>query len=200
MSSFGCAVGWLLNLARPVLRTRLFAVTLAASLAFAASGGFALQGGPASAASGHVHLTARDEPVREVLVRLGEMAHLNLAIGNEVSGTVSVSLTDVTAEDALHAVCSQAHLRCVRDGRTVIVSQQTSAVFPLQLTTSVRAKNVVRGLFPRLAVSEGSGNTLIVTGSDNDVQAARAVVQGLDVRDPTQPPTEALSLRTQSAS
>jgi type II secretory pathway component GspD/PulD (secretin) len=180
-------------------RTRLLGVALAAAVAFSAAGGFAIQGGPALAAPALVRLVARDEPIRDVLVRLGELSHLNISVADDVRGNVTVSLHDLTPDDALHAVCVQARLRCVRDGRTVVVSGQTSAVIPLTVVPAARASHVVHSLFPRLGVSEGAGNTLVVTGPDADIQAARTVVQALDVRDPTKPMTEALSLRTQPA-
>lgn len=180
-------------------RTRLLGVALAATVAFSAAGGFAVQAGPALAASALVRLVARDEPIRDVLVRLGEQTHLNISVADDVRGNVTVSLHDVTPDDALHAICVQARLRCVRDGRTVVVSGQTSAVIPLTVVPAARASHVVHSLFPRLGVSAGAGNTLVVTGPDADIQAARGVVQALDVRDPTKPMTEALSLRTQPA-
>jgi type II secretory pathway component GspD/PulD (secretin) len=117
-----------------------------------------------------------------------------------VHGAVTLSLNDATPDEALQAVCTQARLRCVRDGRTVVVSAQSSAVVPLTLVPAARAERVLRGLFPRLSVAEGgSGNTLVLEGPDGDIQAARAVVQGLDVRDPTKASTEAITLRSQPA-
>lgn len=162
----------------------------------------ALASAQGSAAPGPstVRLVARDEPVRDVLLRLGAMAHLNLTIGEDVHGTVNLSLSDATPDEALHAVCSQLRLRCTRSGRTVLVSMQNTAVLPLTLVPAERAAHVIRSLFPHLTVTEGgSGNTLIVSGSDADITAARVVVQGLDVRDPRKPVTEALTLRAQPA-
>jgi type II secretory pathway component GspD/PulD (secretin) len=71
----------------------------------------------------------------------------------------------------------------------------------MTMVPAARAAKVLRQLFPRLSVGEGgSNNTLVLVGSDSDIAAARTVVQGLDVRDPTKPATEAVILRTQSAS
>jgi type II secretory pathway component GspD/PulD (secretin) len=156
--------------------------------------------GTAAPAPSTIRLVARDEPVRDVFLRLGAMAHLNITIGDDVHGNVNLSLSDATPDEALHAVCSQLRLRCTRNGRTVLVSMQNTAVLSLTLVPAARAGRVVRGLFPHLTVTEGgSGNTLIVSGSDADIAAARGVVQGLDVRDPRKPTTEALTLRAQPA-
>ena len=147
-----------------------------------------------------INLTARDEPVRDVLMRLGETARLNITVAPDVQGKVSVALHGATPGEALDAICGQLRLRCARQGRSVLVTVQNSAVVPLSLIPASRAAKVLRGIFPRLAVSEaGSGNTLVLAGSDADIQAAKAVVLGLDVRDPRKPATEAITLHTQPA-
>jgi hypothetical protein len=61
----------------PLLRRRAGSLALALLIALGASGGLAVQGGPAVAATARIHLVARAEPVRDVLIRLGETAHLN---------------------------------------------------------------------------------------------------------------------------
>lgn len=180
-------------------RVRAGGVALALAVVLAGSGSLAAQT-PARGAPPRVHLVARDEPVREVFLRLAEQAHLNVTLADDVRGNVSLTVSDATPDEALHAVCSQLRLRCARDGRTVVVSGRSSAVVPLAVVPAGRAARVLRGLFPRLSVSEGgSGNTLVLAGGDADIQAARAVVQGLDVRDPRAPTTEAVSLRSQPA-
>ncbi|MDB5042274.1 MAG: hypothetical protein JWN27_3000 [Candidatus Eremiobacteraeota bacterium] len=201
MGVFRAGIVWLLGFSRaPLLRRRAGSLALALLIALGASGVLAIQGGPAVAATARIHLVARAEPVRDVLIRLGETAHLNVTVGDEVHGAVTLSLSDATPDEALHAVCAQARLRCVRDGRTVVVSMRSSAVVPLTVVPAPRAARVLRGLFPHLSVAEGgSGNTLVLEGTDADIQAARAVVQGLDVRDPTKASTEALTLRSQPA-
>ncbi|MDB5092981.1 MAG: hypothetical protein JWO85_1082 [Candidatus Eremiobacteraeota bacterium] len=201
MGVFRAGIVWLLGFSRaPLLRRQAGSLALALLIALGASGGLAVQSGPAVAATARIHLVARAEPVRDVLIRLGETARLNVSVGDEVHGAVTLSLSDATPDEALHAVCAQARLRCVRDGRTVVVSMRSSAVVPLTILPATRAARVLRGLFPHLSVAEGgSGNTLVLEGADGDIQAARAVVQGLDVRDPTKAATEALTLRSQPA-
>jgi type II secretory pathway component GspD/PulD (secretin) len=180
-------------------RARAAGAALALTAAFVGSAGLAAQA-PAHGAP-RVHLVARDEPVRDVFLRLGEQAHLNVSLADDVRGTVSLTVSDATPEEALHALCAQARLRCARDGRTVLVSGRGSAVVPLAVVPAGRAAHMLRGLFPHLSVREsGAGNTLVLAGSEADIQAARVVVAGLDVRDPRAPTTEAVGLRSQSAS
>ena len=172
-------------------------IALAATLGV--SGVFAAPAAPAAPAK-RILLNAHDEPVRDVLLRIGELAHLNVTIADDVRGNVNLSLHDVTAAEAVHAVCIQLALRCVRDGRTVAVYSQSSVVVPLAIVRAGRAAEMVRQLFPRLAVRvDAPANALVLAGAQNDIQAARTVIGGLDVRDATKPTTEAVALRTQSA-
>ena len=152
-------------------------------------------------ARGPVTLDAHDEQVREVLLRVGDLAHLNVSIGDDVRGNVNLALHGATADDAFRAICSQLRLRCVREGRTLIVRTASAAVVALAVVPAARAANVLHALYPRLTVRVDAGaNALVLDGSDSELQAAKAVIQGLDVRDATKPATEALTLRSQNAS
>ena len=150
--------------------------------------------------SKRIQLAAHDESVRDVLLRLGDLAHLNVTMADDVRGNVNLSLHDATPGEAVHAVCAQLQLRCARDGRTLMVFMQSSLVVPLAVIPSRRAVQVVRNIFPRLTVREDNGaNALVLIGPPSDIQNARAVIQGLDVRDATKPATEGITLRAQQA-
>ena len=184
--------------------TRPHARWCAALLAFVLAIGCVASVGLAQPAAQHpairLRLVAHEEPVRDVFMRLSDLAHLSITIAEDVHGTVDLSLHDATPGQALHAICSQLRLHCVSDGHTVLVSTQSAAVVPLSIVPAARAAKVLRGLFPRLTVAEaGSGNALILAGAESDIAGARSVVQGLDVRDPTKPVTETLTIRSQPA-
>jgi type II secretory pathway component GspD/PulD (secretin) len=148
-----------------------------------------------------IQLVAHDESVRDVLLRLGDLGHLSITVADDVKGIVNLTLHDVTPDEAVHAVCGQLRLRCVRDGRTVAVSTDSSAVVPLAIVPAARAAQVVRSLYPRLAVrTDPQSNAIVLAGSAADIQGARAIIQGLDVRDASKPSTEAITLRTPTAS
>jgi type II secretory pathway component GspD/PulD (secretin) len=166
----------------------------------AAPAGRALPGTPAGAPK-HIQLVAHDESVRDVLLRLGDLGHLSITIAEDVKGTVNLTLHDVTPDEALHAVCSQLRLRCAREGRTVAVSTESSTVVPLAIVPAARAAQVVRSLYPRLSVrTDAQSNAIVLAGSATDILGARTIIQGLDVRDASKPTTEAITLRTQTAS
>lgn len=147
-----------------------------------------------------ITLVARDEPVRDVLLRLSNAAHVGVTIADDVRGNVTLSLHDVPEEAAVRAVCGQLQLRCIRDGRTVMVYAQSSVVVPLAVVSGRRAAQVVRQLFPRLALRvDEAANALVLLGPQSDIQSARAVIQGIDVRNATKPVTEGIMLRSQPA-
>jgi len=179
-------------------RARAAVAALALAASFAASGVVAVPA-PAPAAK-RVQLVAKDEPVRDVLLRLGEQAHLNVSVAPEVTGNVSLSLHDVTPDEAVRAVCLQLRLRCVRDGRTVEVSTEATQVVPLAIVPAARAAQVLRATYPRVGVRvDAAANALVLSGSGADVVAARTMLTSLDVRDATKPTSEALTLRTPTA-
>ncbi|MEA2664771.1 MAG: hypothetical protein QOI11_1715, partial [Candidatus Eremiobacteraeota bacterium] len=64
-------------------RVRAAGVALALAVVFVGSGSLAAPA-PARSAPGRVHLVARDEPVRDVFLRLGEQAHLNVTLADDV--------------------------------------------------------------------------------------------------------------------
>ncbi len=176
-------------------RARISVAALALAASFVASGAVAAPPAPR-----HLQLTAHDEPVRDVLLRLGDQAHLNVSVADDVHGNVNISMHDVTADEALHAICSQLRLRCVRDGRTVAVTVESSAVVPLAIVPAARAARTLHALYPRLTVSaDAAANAIVMAGSAIDIQGARAILQGIDVRDATKPTTEAITLHTQTA-
>jgi type II secretory pathway component GspD/PulD (secretin) len=157
--------------------------------------------GSGGSARGPITLDAHDQPVRDVLLRVGELAHLNVSIGEDVRGNVNLILREATADDAFRAICSQLRLRCTREGRTMSVRGSSAAIVSLAIVPAQRAASVLRTLYPRLTVRvDPSANTLAIEGSDADLQAARAVIQGLDVRDVSKPTSEALTLHGQNAS
>ena len=153
-----------------------------------------------------VTLHAQNEPVRAVLMRLARETGANMSVGDDVSGYVTIELHGVALAQALRAVLEPlgAGYR-VRDGVYVIEpvkgAVQAAAtgpvVIPLALVTAKRAAAMVRPLFPQASVREDDrANALIVVAEPVDVQAIRAVLQGIDVRDPSVAATEALPLRT----
>jgi len=146
-----------------------------------------------------VRLVARDEPVRDVLLRLGAMAHLNLTIGE-----------DVHAPSTSRSATRRPTKRCMPSARSFDCAARAAAARSwcrCRTRPSCRSPGTGRTRRARhpqplshLTVTEGgSGNTLIVSGSDADNHGRTRGRAGLDVRDPRKPVTEALTLRAQPA-
>ena len=71
-----------------------------------------------------------------------------------------------------------------------------AAVIQVTVIPAARAAAVVRGLFPNVSVRVDShANAIVIYGSPDDVQAARSVVSGIDVRNPSTPAVDVIQLR-----
>ena len=156
-----------------------------------------------------ISVHARNEPVREVLVRVARQSGIGVAIGDGVTGYVTVELHQVTLAQALHAIVDPvgATFR-LRDG--VYDVERTSAaaspagtspvVLPLTVIPAKRAAATLRPLFPSVSIAADTrANALVVVGPANDVQAMRTVLQGIDVRDAAAPVTDAYTVHGPTA-
>jgi type II secretory pathway component GspD/PulD (secretin) len=74
------------------------------------------------------------------------------------------------------------------------------AVLGVQVISAGRAASVLRALYPhaKIAVDPGA-NALVVVAPADDVAAMRVVLQGIDVRNPTKPVSDAVQLHNASA-
>ena len=154
--------------------------------------------------------TAQNEPVRAVLMRLAREMRASITVADGVSGYVNVELHNATLPQALRAILEPlgATFR-LRDGVYAIEASPSSTrspnnagpvAIPLTLTTASRAAALLRSLFPGVSLREDiRANALVIVASPADIQAVRTVLQGIDVRDPTLPATEAVALRTMRA-
>ncbi len=163
---------------------------------------------PAPAAS-RASLHVRGVAVGAVLARLAKLYGAVIAISPELRGRVSVGFDGLTLDEALGAVLGPLGAVWTRSHRLVVVTPGNArlrpsptpspfppAVLALQVVRAARAAAVLRGLYPhaRIAV-DGAANALVVMAPPDDLAGMRAVVQGIDVRDPTRPVPEAVQLR-----
>jgi type II secretory pathway component GspD/PulD (secretin) len=155
-----------------------------------------------------VSLRAHNEPVQEVLLRLARESGASISVGQGVSGYVTVSLHGVTLPQALAAIVTPLGDTFRVRGGVYDVEAGTAAgppqaagmapsVMPVTVVPVHRAAAQIRALFPQASVREDArSNALLVVAPPADVQAMRAVLQGIDVRNPTTPVTEAIGTRT----
>ncbi len=158
-----------------------------------------------------ISLQARNEPVQAVLLRLARESGASITVGQAVSGYVTVSLHGVTLPQALSSRPRSARRDVPRARRRLRrrarpdpsrrhrrgAAGVTPTVLPVTVVPVHRAATQLRALFPQASVREDArSNALLVIASPADVQAMRTVLQGIDVRNPTTPITEALATQT----
>ncbi len=187
---------------------RLFAVLALLALVTSGLGSRPLSAAP-QVASARASLHVSHAPVRDVLARVARLYGASIAVAPDVRGRVSVTLDRRTLDEALRAILAPLGATWSRANRVVVVTlaepprpgpsetPYAPAVLPLQIIGAARAANVLRGLYPRDRIAvDSSANALVVVAPPEDVTAMRAVVEGIDVRDPARPVSEVVQLRS----
>ncbi len=153
-------------------------------------------------------MRASNEPVRSVLLRLARESGASIAVSDGVVGYVTVELHNVTLAQALHAILGRVGATYHLEGGVYAVERGAAhaegtanapepAVLPLTVVSAKRAAALLMPLFPEASIrADERSNVVMVIAPAADVQAMRSVLQGVDVRNPTQPTTEAIALRS----
>jgi type II secretory pathway component GspD/PulD (secretin) len=94
----------------------------------------------AGGADGLVSLNCKNSDVRDVLRGLGEQAGVNLIVDPSVSGTLTMTLSDVSFETALSVVCETAKLTYVKEGSVYRVVRKKHHIQFEQNLLSVEAQ------------------------------------------------------------
>lgn len=189
----------------------MLAVLVMAGAAFAPSVPASSAAQITATASG-ISIVAENEPLREVLLALGKQTGANIAVGSDVQGRVTVTLHNVTLDEALAALTGQLGYAYHRSHGVVYVGAPTVAhanaqpsptpgMAPAVLSVTVisvdRAAAVLQHLYPHAQISvDHTANAVIVVAKPEDVQAMRGVLQGIDVQNPTRATTEVIQLHT----
>jgi type II secretory pathway component GspD/PulD (secretin) len=95
---------------------------------------------PISGADGLVSLNCKNSDVRDILRGLGEQAGVNLIVDPSVSGTLTMTLTEVSFETALGVVCEAAKLTYAKEGPVYRVVRKSYSVHYEQNLLSVEAQ------------------------------------------------------------
>lgn len=103
----------------------------------------ALLPGMALAESDGITLVVRDTEIREVFEMLSRTEGLSIALGDEISGKVSISLFDVTPQEAVYAIAQAAGYAVDRrQGTYLIVDFESVGQDSANGTTAVRSFKV----------------------------------------------------------
>jgi len=156
-------------------------------------------------------IEADNEPLRQVLIQLGNRIGANIVIAGEVHGVVTVTLHNVTLDEALAALTGQLGYTYHRSNRVIYVgapqpravaqASATPGIVPAVLPVTVISVNlaaaILQRLYPHAQISVNhEANAVIVVAKADDVAAMRTVQQGIDVQNPTRPTTEVIQLHT----
>jgi type II secretory pathway component GspD/PulD (secretin) len=141
-------------------------------------------------------LDFNDAPVLGVIQLLGQKANINVVMAgdssNEQNKRISLSLSRVTAEDALERVLRTSGLAYERKNGTLLISfssqLQDEASFPgdtaamqLHYIPAPKAVELLGKIWPSLkACTGGSENVLILVGKSSLLAEARQLVTAID--------------------
>jgi type II secretory pathway component GspD/PulD (secretin) len=185
----------------------LLALASALSVSTAAAASRQETGPKASLVTVH----ADNEPIRQLLLRIGMQAGLSIVIEGNIAGRASANLVGVPADEALSAVLRPLGLTYERDGRIVLVhpvgpTPETSAtplapaVLNVSIISAQRAATILSRLYPRDHVTvDKAANALIVVGPPDDVTAMRTVLNGIDVKNPQSVGVDAVQVKIAKA-
>jgi type II secretory pathway component GspD/PulD (secretin) len=136
--------------------------------------------------------------INDVLKALALQTHSNIVSGTDVKGSVTVSLTHVTLEEALELITKLSGYLYAKVGRTYVIGSpasiatltagSTSTVPPATavVTFSYSDPNAllttIKDRYPNVKISAGrvngtlGGGVLVITGPESDVEAAKQLV------------------------
>ena len=137
--------------------------------------------------------------INDVLKALAMQTHTNIVSGNDVKGPITVSLAHVTLEEALDMITRLSGYQYAKVGRTYLVGTPAAiqaltaagtaqeppvtAVISFTYADPASLTDAIKQLLPNVRTTPGKsagtqtgGGVLIVTGTPDDVEAARRLV------------------------
>jgi len=137
--------------------------------------------------------------INDVLKALAMQTHTNIVSGNDVKGPITVSLAHVSLEEALDLITRLSGYQYAKVGRTYLVgtpaaiqaltaagtaqSPPVTAVISFTYADPASLVEALKQLLPNLkatpgksAGAQGGGGVLVLTGTPEDVEAARRLV------------------------
>lgn len=187
--------------------TRLLSLLATAIAVFMIVSAADSAGASAPVSSRSISAIYRDVPIRTALIDVGSRAGVSIVVSGDVTGTVTATFHNASLDQALIALLTPSGFRYEREGSVVIVLGARRATLPLASPLPAPAvitlahvsanevASIVSPFFPKARISVDRGTSaLIVTGTVDDVQGVRTLVQAIDVPNPTAPATEAIQL------
>lgn len=137
----------------------------------------------------------RDADLKDVLRAIGQENNLNIIVGEDVQGKLTLSFQKVTLKEALDAIFRNYNLTSFQEGNVLRVVKSPflegeenliTKMIPMNYTRAKDMAVTVKGLLSRkgsLAVDERT-NTLLVRDVPYNVEKILDIVKGLDSKTP----------------
>jgi general secretion pathway protein D len=147
------------------------------------------------------HLSLREAELKDVLYSLAKIGQFNLIVDEEVEGTLTVDLNNVSVEKAFEYILTVADLSYTKDGGTIIVTTRDGAnertlnrmvlkSLPVRysnsqdlasvLNSTVFSVNRPGGNTQAVATADARTNSLLIMGNQSDIDLAQRALQELD--------------------
>src|SRR3990172_2802872 len=137
----------------------------------------------------------RDADLKDVLRALGQENNLNIIIGEDVSGKLTLSFQKVPLQEAFQAILKINNLMSLEEGGIIRVFKSPFAegegnmitrMLPINFANLKESQDTVKGLLSKqgaIAVDTRT-NTLIVRDVPDNVDRIQAILKNLDTRTP----------------
>lgn len=137
-----------------------------------------------------VSLDFKEADIADVLSAISKAYDLNIIAGKEITGTVSINLTNVTLEDALDAVLGLNKYTYTRDRNIITVvardQQIKTEILRLEFGTASEVQDLFKNVLSDLGdlrVNEKL-NEIVITDVKESIDKARALLYEVDVPPP----------------
>lgn len=137
----------------------------------------------------------RDADLKDVLRALGQENNLNIIIGEDVGGKLTLSFQEVSLQEAFHAILKINNLMSLEEGGIIRVFKSPFAegegnmitrMLPINFANVKESQDTVSSLLSKqgaIAVDTRT-NTLIVRDVSDNVDRIQAILKKLDTRTP----------------
>lgn len=136
-----------------------------------------------SSRNGRVSLVARDTPLSDIMSSIAQGQKLNVVCAEDISARISITLHDVTLDDALTAILSTAGYTWIKRNDIIQVTSvsestnvspetqgRTTEVFALDYISAADVDEVVKGLLSPV------GQSFPIAGSTTDLRRTKEAV------------------------
>ena len=147
-----------------------------------------------------ISLYFKDADLRDVLQMVADECGVNIALGKDIQGTVTVNLNDVTVSEALKSILSINHYNYAIENDIIVItpgsmSPNTTKIFTLEHVDATTMQEImqtklsptgqilpfIRGRGIGAEKTKKRSNVLIITATPGKIEELSALIKKLDV-------------------